>query len=197
MAKRTQNKYSFGLAHTSESRVTSLSALDLKPCDTTFFKEMTRGMMRDVIGGRWRCGNSGGVMKWMQRVRTHAHWNYQWGGTLWQSRCPWVWGPADPEIHPQLPIPTAGMVFGNQVRRPPFYRSVLLLLLRSRVFSGVPDQLTNSSSCDVWRVLINMKASKKKNLVLLDCLQHLLAWKAGLGHLAKWQMFEPGLVPLT
>lgn len=50
-AKRTQNKYHFGLAHTSESRVISLSALDLKPCDTRLFKEMTRGMMRDGIRG--------------------------------------------------------------------------------------------------------------------------------------------------
>lgn len=74
--KRTRNKYHFSLAHTSESRVTSLSALDLKLCDTRLFKEMTRRIMRDGIRGGWRCGNSG-VMKWMQRVRTHAHWDYQ------------------------------------------------------------------------------------------------------------------------
>lgn len=130
--KRTQNKYHFGLAHTSESWVTSLSALDLKLCDTRLFKEMTRSIMRDGIRGGWRCGNSR-VMKWMQRVRTHAHWDYQWGGTLWQSHHPWEWGPADPEVHPQLPISTAGMAFGKQVSRPPFYCSVLHWLLRSRV----------------------------------------------------------------
>lgn len=63
-AKRT--KISFGLAHTSESRVTSLSALDLKLCDTRLSKEMTQKDNEGWDWGGWRCGNSGGAMKWMQ-----------------------------------------------------------------------------------------------------------------------------------
>lgn len=163
-AKRT--KISFGLAHTSESRVTSLSALDLKLCDTRLFKEMTRRIMRDGIRGGWRCGNSGGAMKWMQRLRTHAHWDYQWGGTLWQS-CLWEWGPADPEAHPQLPISTAGMAFGKQVSRPPCYCSVLHWLLRSRVVqwgtrsTDKPQQLWCLEGFD------NMKAKQIITIIII------------------------------